>query len=145
MMFKLDITRWTALPIEVIKRIEIIKATSRVFGQNAFTGAVISLQRIRLIMMLHYVFRRVLMASLVLLLPRELVWLKAIIFFFFKNISNGYRYNTDFDNQNFVLKSVFNKINCQYDVGCSFGKKSLGQMVSMLRQRLLINMRKQLV
>jgi iron complex outermembrane receptor protein len=29
-----------ALPIEVIKRIEIIKGPSRVFGQNAFTGAV---------------------------------------------------------------------------------------------------------
>jgi iron complex outermembrane receptor protein len=56
-----------ALPIEVIKRIEIIKGpASRVFGQNALQ-AVNIVTKDRLIMMLHYVFRRVLMASLVLL------------------------------------------------------------------------------
>jgi hypothetical protein len=39
----------------------------------------------------------------------------------FQKHINGYRYNTDFDNQNFVLKSVFNKLPIN-DVGCSFGK-----------------------
>jgi hypothetical protein len=75
--FKLDDVQtghqFSILPIEVIKRIEIIGPASRVFGQNAFTALSISLQRIRLIMMLHYVFRRVLMVNLVLLLPLELV------------------------------------------------------------------------
>jgi hypothetical protein len=71
-------SNWTSLdelslPIEVIKRIEIIKGpASRVFGQNAFRRCKYR-YKVRLIMMLHYVFRRVLMASLVLLLPRELV------------------------------------------------------------------------
>jgi iron complex outermembrane receptor protein len=74
-----------------------------VFGQNAFTGAVNIVTKDLLdIMML-------LMASLVLLLPRELVCESNHILHQ-KNISNGYRYNTDFDNQNFVL-SVLIKIN----------------------------------
>jgi iron complex outermembrane receptor protein len=61
-----------ALPIEVIKRIE-IKRPASVFGQNAFTGANNIVTKDSLDNDAHYVFRRVLMASLVLLLPRELV------------------------------------------------------------------------
>jgi hypothetical protein len=79
------------------------------------------------------------MASLVLLLPRGLM--KAIIFCIFKNISNGYRYNTDFDNQNFVLKSVFNKNKLPITMLVALEK--FGANGFMLRQRLLINMRKQ--
>jgi vitamin B12 transporter len=100
-----------ALPIEVIKRIEIIKGpASRVFGQNAFTGAVNIVTKdsldndasLRLQAGSYGQFSAAVTAGVSLNESNH-------ILHFSKNISNGYRYNTDFDNQNFVLKSVFNK------------------------------------
>jgi vitamin B12 transporter len=100
-----------ALPIEVIKRIEIIKGpASRVFGQNAFTGAVNIVTKdsldndasLRLQAGSYGQFSAAVTAGVSLNESNH-------ILHFSKNASNGYRYNTDFDNQNFVLKSVFNK------------------------------------
>jgi iron complex outermembrane receptor protein len=67
-------SNWTSLDefsitTELLRELK-KRPASRVFGQNAFTGAEYTTKD-SLIMMLHYVFRRVLMASLVLLLPRS--------------------------------------------------------------------------
>jgi vitamin B12 transporter len=100
-----------ALPIEVIKRIEIIKGpASRVFGQNAFTGAVNivtkdSLDNDASVRLQAGSYGQVSAAVTAGVNLNE----SSHILHFSKNTSNGYRYNTDFDNQNFVLKSVFNK------------------------------------
>jgi iron complex outermembrane receptor protein len=99
------------LPIEVIKRIE-IKPTSRVFGQNAFTGAVNIVTKdsldndasLRLQAGSYGQFSAAVTAGVSLNESNH-------ILHFSKNISNGYQYR--FRQSNFVLKSVFNKINCQ--------------------------------
>ena len=100
-----------ALPIEVIKRIEIIKGpASRVFGQNAFTGAVNivtndSLDNDASLRIQAGSYGQISAAVTAGVSLNE----SSHVLHFSKNISNGYRYNTDFDNQNFLLKSTFNK------------------------------------
>lgn len=100
-----------ALPIEVIERIEIIKGpAARIFGQNAFSGAV------------NIVTKNAPQNSLVTKLyggsygqflgeatGSISVENSSHIVHFSKNFSNGYRENTDFDNQNLFVKSQFNK------------------------------------
>ncbi|SEA14905.1 iron complex outermembrane recepter protein [Flavobacterium gillisiae] len=117
-----------ALPIEVIKRIEIIKGpASRVFGQNAFTGAVNIITKdsldndasLRLQAGSYGQFSAAVTAGVSL---KE----SSHILHFSKNISNGYRYNTDFDNQNFVLKSVFNKNKLPITMLVALSEKNFG-------------------
>lgn len=117
-----------ALPIEVIKRIEIIKGpASRVFGQNAFTGAVNIVTKdspdndasLRVQAGSYGQFSAVVTAGVSLDESSH-------ILHFSKNISNGYRYNTDFDNQNFVLKSVFNKSRLPITMLVALSDKNFG-------------------
>jgi vitamin B12 transporter len=117
-----------ALPIEVIKRIEIIKGpASRVFGQNAFTGAVNIITKdsldndasLRLQAGSYGQFGAAVTAGVSLNESNH-------ILHFSKNISNGYRYNTDFDNQNFVLKSVFNKNKLPITMLVALSEKNFG-------------------
>jgi vitamin B12 transporter len=117
-----------ALPIEVIKRIEIIKGpASRVFGQNAFTGAVNIVTKdsldndasLRLQAGSYGQFNAAVTAGVSLNESNH-------ILHFSKNISNGYRYNTDFDNQNFVLKSVFNKNKLPITMLVALSEKNFG-------------------
>lgn len=117
-----------ALPIEVIKRIEIIKGpASRVFGQNAFTGAVNIVTKdsldndasLRLQAGSYGQFSAAVTAGVSLNESNH-------ILHFSKNISNGYRYNTDFDNQNFVLKSVFNKNSLPITMLVALSEKKFG-------------------
>jgi vitamin B12 transporter len=117
-----------ALPIEVIKRIEIIKGpASRVFGQNAFTGAVNIVTKdsldndasLRLQAGSYGQFSAAVTAGVSLNESNH-------ILHFSKNISNGYRYNTDFDNQNFVLKSVFNKNKLPITMLVALSEKNFG-------------------
>lgn len=59
-----------------------------------------------------------------------------------KNTSEGYRFNIfDFDNQNFVLKSTFNK-NLPIAMLISLSDRNFGANGFMLRRPPLINMRK---
>lgn len=100
-----------ALPIEVIKRIEIIKGpAARIFGQNAFNGAIniitkdlpdtdVSLQ------VQGGSYNQINAAVTAGISLDD----SSHIIHYSKNTSEGYRYNTDYDNQNFVLKSTFNK------------------------------------
>lgn len=100
-----------ALPIEVIKRIEIIKGpAARIFGQNAFNGAIniITKDVPETDVSLHVQggsynqFNADVTAGINLDDSSHIIH-------YSKNTSEGYRFNTDFDNQNFVLKSTFNK------------------------------------
>jgi iron complex outermembrane receptor protein len=117
-----------ALPIEVIKRIEIIKGpASRVFGQNALQ-AVNIVTKDRLIMMLHYVFRRVLMASLVLLTAGVSLNESNHILHFQKT------YLTDIaiiqiSTIKFCIEECFNKNKLPITMLVALSEKSLGQMV----------------
>ena len=117
-----------ALPIEVIKRIAVIKGpAARVFGQNAFTGAV------------NIVTKDVEENSLIAKVQggsfgqfiaeaTGTVSLKesSHIVHFSKNFSEGYRYNTDFDNTNYVLKSQFNKNKLPIELLTSYSERKFG-------------------
>lgn len=117
-----------ALPIEVIKRIEVIKGpAARIFGQNAFTGAI------------NIVTKDVEDNSLVAKVQggsfdqfiaevTGTVSLKesSHIVHFSKNFSEGYRHNTDFDNTNYVLKSQFNKNKLPIELLTSYSERKFG-------------------
>jgi iron complex outermembrane receptor protein len=117
-----------ALPIEVIKRIEVIKGlAARVFGQNAFTGAV------------NIVTKDVEENSLIAKVQggsfgqfiaeaTGAVSLKesSHIVHFSKNFSEGYRHNTDFDNTNYVLKSQFNKNKLPIELLTTYSERKFG-------------------
>lgn len=117
-----------ALPIEVIKRIEIIKGpAAHVFGQNAFTGAVNIITKdspengISLSTQAGSFgqFSAAVTAGINLEESSHIIH-------YSKNISNGYRYNTDFDNQNFVVKSTFNKNNLPVEMLLSLSERNFG-------------------
>lgn len=99
-----------ALPLEVIKRIEIIKGpAARIFGQNAFTGAINIVTKSSGDLKDNIGFhmgsynQQHVTASVGKILENTALMGHASI-----NSSDGYRYNTDFNNQNYFLKSSFN-------------------------------------
>lgn len=95
------------IPLENIERIEIIKGPSaRIYGQNAFTGAI------------NIVTKKDLKSNLILKTSlgsfetfkgeiTGVLDLKKLSFLahYSRNQSQGYRYNTDFKNDNFFLKT----------------------------------------
>jgi vitamin B12 transporter len=117
-----------ALPIEVIERIEIIKGpAARVFGQNAFTGAV------------NIVTKKALSNKFTLQGQAgsyEQLNLSATIMQdyektshvvqFSRNISEGYRYNTDYDNQNYFIKSTIKSSEMPIDILATFSERKFG-------------------
>ncbi len=117
-----------ALPIEVIKRIEIIKGpAARVFGQNAFTGAVniITKDTLENSVSLDLKAGSFGQVSAAVTAGVNLEDSSHIIHFS-KNASNGYRYNTDFDNTNFVLKSTFDKKELPIEMLVSLSERNFG-------------------
>ena len=117
-----------ALPIEVIKRIEIIKGpAARIFGQNAFNGAIniITKDVPDTDVSLHVQggsynqFNAAVTAGINLDDSSHIIH-------YSKNTSEGYRYNTDYDNQNFVLKSTFNKKNLPIAMLISLSDRNFG-------------------
>lgn len=117
-----------ALPIEVIKRIEVIKGpAARVFGQNAFTGAVnIVTKDVEENSMIAKInggsFGQFIGEATGAINLKE----SKHIVHFSKNFSEGYRHNTDFDNTNYVLKSQFNKNKLPIDLFTSYSERKFG-------------------
>lgn len=100
-----------ALPIEVIERIEIIKGpAARVFGQNAFTGAINIVTKKNLN---NSVSANIETGSFGQLNGNITVGTElensSHIIHVGKVTSEGYRNNSDYDNSNYFIKSVFNK------------------------------------
>ena len=102
------------LPLEVIEKIEIIKgAASRLYGQNAFNGAVniITKKNIENDISLGLSVGSFNQRRANLTLQREFEKSDLLINYG-KKQSEGYRYNTDYENDEFFIKSNF-KINNQ--------------------------------
>jgi len=117
-----------ALPIEVIKRIEILKGpAARIYGQNAFTGAVNIVtkdtQESNFTTKLQTgSYGQVLAdatANLKLKTSKHLLH-------FSKNTAEGYRHNTDFNATNVLLKSVLNASKQPIEVLAAFSERKFG-------------------
>jgi iron complex outermembrane receptor protein len=117
-----------ALPIEMIKRIEIIKGpAARIFGQNAFTGAI------------NIVTNDNLKSSIITKIQggsfgqfiAEVTGAVNLedsnhVVHFSKQSSDGYRKNTDFDNTNYLLRSKFNKSKLPINLISAFSERKFG-------------------
>ena len=117
-----------ALPIEVIERIEIIKGpAARIFGQNAFSGAVNIVTKNAPSNALVTKFQA---GSYDQFLAEATGSINldnsSHIVHFSKNFSNGYRENTDFDNQNIFVKSQFNKNKLPINLIASHSDRKFG-------------------
>lgn len=100
-----------ALPLEVIKRIEIIKGpAARVFGQNAFTGAInmVTKTDVSKANAIGFQVGSYGQENFNGTLGKE-IGNTSVITHASVNSSDGYRHNTDFRNQNYFLKATFNK------------------------------------
>lgn len=117
-----------ALPIEVIERIEIIKGpAARVFGQNAFTGAInIVTKKVtenNVSANLETGSYNQLNASVTTASNLEN---SSHIVHVSRLTSDGYRYNTDYDNSNYFIKSTFNKKGQAIDMITNFSERKFG-------------------
>lgn len=117
-----------ALPIEVIERIEIIKGpAARVFGQNAFTGAINIVTKKKL----EDIVSANIEAGSFGQLNGSITVGKdfknsSIIAHIGALTSDGYRTNSDYNNYNYVLKGVFNKKKQPIEILATFFDKKFG-------------------
>jgi len=117
-----------ALPIEVIERIEIIKGpAARVFGQNAFTGAINIVTKKSPDNITSFgsqtgsygQFHN--NATLGLDLGSS-----SHIVHYSRNSSDGHRLNSDYNNNNYFIKSTFNKNKTPINIIASFSDRKFG-------------------
>jgi vitamin B12 transporter len=117
-----------ALPLEVIERIEIIKGpAARVFGQNAFTGAINIVTKKDL--------RNTVSANLETGSFGQLNGSVTVgadlensshIIHIGKLTSAGYRNNSDYENSNYFIKSIFNKNTQPIEMIATFLDRNFG-------------------
>lgn len=117
-----------ALPIEVIERIEIIKGpAARVFGQNAFNGAINIVTKSNL---KNSITANIEAGSFGQLNGNVTAGVElddsSHIIHIGKVTSEGYRPNSDYDNSNFFLKSVFNKKDQPIEMIVTFFERKFG-------------------
>lgn len=117
-----------ALPIEVIERIEIIKGpAARIFGQNAFTGAIniVTKKNADKANSLGYQLGSFGQQNVTGTLGKDFKN-STILGHVSVNTSDGYRYNTDFQNQNYFLKGSINKNLNPIDIIGYFTERKFG-------------------
>ncbi|MFK8036952.1 MAG: TonB-dependent receptor plug domain-containing protein [Crocinitomicaceae bacterium] len=117
-----------ALPIEVIERIEIVKGpAARIFGQNAFNGAVniVTKSGVESQLSLQTEVGSFGQKNFEVNANQKLAKSNHIVQFS-RNLSDGYRYNTDYDNLNYFLKSSFNTKRLPIDVLATFMERKFG-------------------
>ena len=117
-----------ALPLDIIERVEIIKgAAARIFGQNAFTGAVNIVtkkdaENVNSVGLQAGSFGQ---KNGAITVGKNLEN-SSIIAHASLNSSDGYRHNTDFKNQNYFIKNTFNKNNTPIDFIGYFTERNFG-------------------
>lgn len=117
-----------ALPIEVIDRIEIVKGpAARIFGQNAFTGAInivtkTNLETTGVLLAQAGSYGQINVEGTLGSSSEK----TSIITHYSLKTAEGYRYNTDFENQNIFLKARFNKHKFPVDFIASFSDRKFG-------------------
>lgn len=117
-----------ALPLEVIERIEIIKGpAARVFGQNAFTGAIniVTKKNPDNSVSLNVQAGSFDQKNGSVTVGSQLKTSSHLVHFS-KNTSEGYRYNTDYDNQNYFIKSSFNTNQLPITMLATFSERAFG-------------------
>ncbi|MBQ0787136.1 MAG: TonB-dependent receptor, partial [Oceanihabitans sp.] len=117
-----------ALPIEVIERVEIIKGpAARIFGQNAFTGAVniVTKKNIGNSVSLNGQAGSYGQLHGSVMVGSQLENSSHIVQVS-RNTSDGYRHNTDYDNQNYFIKSSFNTNKTPINLIASFQERKFG-------------------
>lgn len=117
-----------ALPLAVIERIEIIKGpAARVFGQNAFNGAINIVTKKELnnaasVTMETGSFGQLnagITAGLSLENSSHIIHVD-------KMTSAGYRFNSDYDNSNYFIKSIFTKNKKAIEMIATFQERKFG-------------------
>ena len=117
-----------ALPIEVIERVEIVKGpAARIFGQNAFTGAInivtkTNLESTAVITAQTGSFDQINLEGTIGASNEKTSLLAHYSF----KTADGYRFNTDFENHNVFLKGQFNKDKFPLDFIASFSDRKFG-------------------
>ncbi|WP_105046271.1 TonB-dependent receptor plug domain-containing protein [Polaribacter gangjinensis] len=117
-----------ALPIEVIERIEIIKGpAARVFGQNAFTGAIniVTKKSLEDTVSLNAETGSFGQINSSVTVGKEFSN-RSIIAHAGILTSDGYRNNSDYNNANYFLKGTFNKKNQPIELLATFFDKKFG-------------------
>ena len=117
-----------ALPIEVIERIEIIKGpAARIFGQNAFTGAIniVTKKKLSNTVAINWEKGSFVQSNGSVTVGKEFDN-SSVIAHVGILTSEGYRYNSDYQNKNYLLKGIFNKKQQPIEVIATFFDKKFG-------------------
>ena len=116
------------IPLENIERIEIIKGpAARIFGQNAFLGAINIVTKKNVNQKLKLEARGGSYNSMFLSATAATNFEKSNhLINFENNISDGYRENTDFNNQNYLLKSSIHKKGEAVELLATFSERKFG-------------------